>query len=262
MILALLLMVARAGLGADTGNPGADAEKAPESSAGNPILDVKLTPQSLPKNVKITNEVWASAKQLLDVRSKVGFPIMSFLSQSMIYENDQAQMNYLLLPNEDWLAYGYSKLVQNSRDRSFILTKENVIIEVVATRKELEAQLARILKADPVHYAKIRAGVLPQDWLILQERYLASNEVAELVHEFGIPMKGVIVQELMAGHSKLKVRYYSCGTSRAAEALVSRLSSEEKPLFTKMVLSSGVVVVMAESQSDELNSRIMSLVNW
>jgi len=250
------------GLGADAGNPDANANKAPGADAGNPILEVKLTPQSLPKNVKITNEVWASAKQLLGVRSKLGFPIISFLSQSMVYDNEQAQMNYLLLPNEDWLVYGYSKLAQNSGGKSFILTKGNTIVEVVATKKELEAQLASILKADAVHYAKIRIGVLPQDWTILQERYMPSNEVAELVHEFGIPIRAAIVQELMAGHSKMKVRYYNCGTLQGAENLVSRLSSEERPLFKQMVLSSGAVVVMAESQSDELNSRIMSFVNW
>lgn len=250
------------GLAADAGNPKANADKTLRPDAGNPILDVKLTPQSLPKNVKITNEVWASAKQLLGVRSKLGFPIISFLSQSMIYENAQAQLNYLLLPNEDWLGYGYSKLVQNSRDKSLILTKGNVIVEVVATQKQLEAELARILKADLVHYVKIRAGVLPQDWEILQERYLPTNEVAELARAFEVPVEGAIVQELLAGHSKTTVRYYNCGNSRAAEALVGRLSSEERPLFKQMVLSFGAVVVMAESQSDELNSRIMSLVQW
>ncbi len=237
------------------------AGKAFGAETDNPILQVKLTPESLPKNVTIAKEVWASAKQLLSARSKVGFPINALLSQSMIYENERAEMNYMLVPNEDWLGYGYSMLSHDAQ-RGFILTRGNVIVEVLATQKKLQDRLARLLKADAVHYVKVRAEALPQDWEIIQERYLPSNELSELVHTFGVPIQGAIVQEIMASHSNIEVRYYDCGTPQAAKTVANFLSSQERPFFTQIVSSSGPVVVKAESQSDELNSRIMSLVNW
>ncbi len=226
------------------------------------ISKVKLTQESLPPGMRIAQEVWASASQLLKIRTRVGFPIQALLSQAMLYENDQARVNYMAAPDEEWLNFGYSKLVETDGAKSFIFLKDNVIVQIAATTREFSDEVAHLFKADPVHYRKIRTDRLPKDWFLLGEGFLTGEEAQEYDRELGGQLESSLMQEFLANRMRIKVKYYECDTPRAADEIAQYIADKKSPGIKRTVEAQGAVVVVTESQNEELNRRAMSLVNW
>lgn len=232
------------------------------SEGEHAISKVKLTPESLPPGMRIAQEIWASTRQVLTVRMRVGFPIQALFNQTMLYENEQAKVNYMVASNEDWVNFGYSKLVETDGTRSFIFLKDNVIVQIAATTREFGDVVAHLFKADPLHYRKIRVDRLPKGWTLMNEGFLSREEAQEYERELGVQLESALVQEFITNRLKIRVRYYNCGTLRAAEDVVRYIAGKRRPLLKRTVESQGAVVVVAESQDEDLNDRAMSLVNW
>lgn len=237
--------------GATVGSPGERA-----------ISQVKLTPESLSPGMRIAQEIWASAQQVLSLRRRIGFPIQALLNQALLYENEQARVNYMATSNEEWLNFGYSKLVETDGTRSFIFLKDGVIVQIAATTREFADVVARLFDADPVHYRKIRSDRLPKDWILRSEGFFLSEEAQKYERELGVQLESALVQEFLANRSKVKVKYYNCGTPRAAASLAQYILDKKSTILKRTVEAQGAMVVVSESQDEDLNYRAMSLVNW
>jgi hypothetical protein len=221
-----------------------------------------LTPETIPPGMKIAQEVWASKKQLLQTRLRVGFPLNALLNQLIVYETEQAQVNYLVPPGRDWLEFGYSKLVNLDGKRSLIMTNGDVIEQVAATSEGMENVMVRLLDPDPIHQHKIRGHRLPKDWTLVNERLLEAEELGQYERMIGRPLRCGVLQEFVFGRELVRVWYYECNSGYAAEELARYLAGMEHSLYYRLVEWSGPIVAEVESQNERINEDAMSLVNW
>ena len=228
----------------------------------NAFSEVRLTQESLPHGMTIAREARVPQSQLLGIRVRIGFPLEAIFRQTMIYDNEQARINYMLLPDEKWLDFGYSKLIRMSSDRDLMLSKGKTIVQIAASTVELQDRIARLLEVDPLHYRKIRIHNLPQGWSQTSERYLPGKRLRRLDREPKEQIQSVLVQEFLAAHVKVKVIYYDCETPQAAEKVALLLEDERSRLVRWLIKSAGAIVVVAESQDEEVNQHILTLVNW
>jgi hypothetical protein len=226
------------------------------------ISKIMLTPASLPPGATVARELSASESQLIRVRTRIGFPLNALLNQTIIYENEQARVNYMVPSHEEWLDFAYSKLIRMDGERSFILSKGGVVVQIAATTREFEEKVARALKADILHYRKIKTGRLPEDWDLINERYLSREEVREVEQEIGGRVQSALMQEFIVERKEIRVEYYRWGSQREAESFTRHISHEKGGILMRQVESSGSVVVVVDSQIRELNERAMALVNW
>ncbi|MBI5117724.1 hypothetical protein HZA56_14700 [Candidatus Poribacteria bacterium] len=227
------------------------------------ISQVKLTADSLPQGMKITRETRASTSQVRNARVRIGFPLVALVNQSITYGQEQAKVNYMVPAGDEWLDFGYSKLVATDADKSLVITKNGVIVQLAATKKDLENKLARMLEPDPAHLLKIRADSLPGEWTLTGERYLPRREVAALEQKYGVRIQGIILQEFIVNRERAMLQYYSCESEDAAHYLSRRLATADtNSSLKRKVKSSESVVVVAESQDKQILNNILSQVNW
>ncbi|RJP74429.1 MAG: hypothetical protein C4532_02480 [Candidatus Abyssobacteria bacterium SURF_17] len=240
---------------------GSQAVLAESAGKANAISVVKLSEGALPLDMSIAREVWASPQELLRVRLRIGFPINALLNQTIVYVNQQAQVNYILPINADWLEFGYTKLVVSDGARSLILPKDGVIIQIAATTSQLQELVAHAFQADPIHYHKIRTTQLPEGWSLVTEEYLPKGNISELERNLNGKIRTALVQEFIVRRLQIKVKCFHCDSDRTAEELADLLNHRHNPIVKTTAESSGSVVVSAESQDEELNSAALALAN-
>jgi hypothetical protein len=233
-----------------------------QQQVANAITKIQLRQNALPEGMQIEQEVWASEEHLRRVRLRGGFPVSALLNQVVSRGEQKAQVNYLLIPGEDWLAMGYSNLTEAEGMKSLIFPKDSVLVQIAATTGDLEYQLARLVGADSLHFIKLRLGAVPPAWEIKVERAFLSTELGQLDYEVGVPVEAAIFQEFIAGHTTVEIQYFRCSDSEAALNLVQRLTAQCKP-FSKMLIGvGGPNVVVSQSQNEKLNTQVMNLVKW
>jgi len=241
---------------------GASRGAALGESEDDAITRMKLTQESLPSGMSIANEVWASKKQLLRRRMSMGLPLNAILNQAIIYDTDQAKVNYLAPPSEDWLEYGYATLNAADGFRSIVMTKDGIIVQVAATTRGFEDTIVDLLKPDLLQMYKLRIHRLPKDWIYVAERFLPGEELRRLEQAAGGRVKQAMIQDFIVNREEIVMRYYHCDSPQMAEQIAQQLAKKKTPLIKRLVELSGVVIVVADSQSPDLNERAMSLVNW
>ena len=135
MILSLFSLSPPAGaLGDSPGEPASDAK--PESVQTETIGDepddaisrLKFKPGSMPEDMEILNESWATRKQLIQKRQRVDFRLAALLSQTLAIEDEKAQINYMVLPDKGNVDFGYSKLAVDEGDKSMIFKKDGMLL--------------------------------------------------------------------------------------------------------------------------------------
>ncbi len=226
------------------------------------ISRVKLKEERLPLGMSIAKEVWASQKELLKKRMRIGLPLDGLLNQTIIYGADQARVNYLDPPSEEWLEFGYAHLIKTDGSRSLVATKDGVIVQIAVTSQGFENIIVRLLQPDLLHTYRIRTHRLPQDWVLIGEKFLQSDELRRLEHAAGVQIKQALMQEFIVSREEVVVKYYQTDTALAAEQLARQVAKKGTPLTKRSVHVSGVVIVAAESQSSDLNEAATALVNW
>ena len=242
--------------------PGYVSGEISETKGQDAIYRAKLAAESLPPGMSIVQEVLASKKQLLQRRIKIGFPLHALLNQTILYDTDQARVNYLALPSEEWLEFGYSKLISLDTNRSLILKKDDIVIQLAATTQELEEAVVRLLEPDLVQRYKIRLHRLPSDWKVMNERLSRSQELREIGKRADGRIQQGIVQDFIISREKLQIAYYDCGTENMAEHVARNLVKRKTSLIKRLVKISGAVVVVSDSQNPDLNEYAMAIVNW
>ena len=223
---------------------------------------VILKQESLPPGMSIKDEIWASRQQLLKRRISLGFPLHAILNQTIIYDTDQAKVNYLIPPSQDWLEYGYATLNAADGFRSVVMTKDGIIIQTAATTRGFEDVIINLLKPDLLQLYKIKTSRLPKDWVVIAERFMPEEEVRRLEQVAGGRVKQAIFQDFIVNRESIVMRYYYCDTPQVAEQVAKQVAKIKTPLIKRLVELAGVVVVAADSQSSDLNEYAMSLVNW
>lgn len=228
----------------------------------NAIVQVKLSAESLPPGMSVAKELWASTQQLLRTRLRIGFPLDALLNQTILYDSDQAKVNYMLPPGDGWLNLGYSKLIQMEGARNLILRKNGVIIQTAATSKELEDTLVHLLDPDPLQSLKIRIHRLPDNWVLNSERFLRDEELQALGQKTNERIQFAIAQEFMVNRKEIRVIYYYCDTEQAAEHVAQYHADTSKSMLKRLVRFLGSVVVVVDSQDSRLNENALALMNW
>jgi hypothetical protein len=226
------------------------------------IARIKLKKESLPSGMKIAHEVWASQKQLLKRRMSIGLPLRAILNQLIVYDTDQAKVNYLAPPGQDWLEYGYAALNDTDGYRSMVMTKDGIIVHVAATTPGFEDMIVALVKPDLLQLYKIRAHRLSRDWILIDEKFLAGEGLRRIEQGTSGRVMQAIVQYFIVNREEITVRYYHCDSPETAEHVAQKLVRKKTPLIKRSVELSGVVIVIADSQSPDLNERAMSFVNW
>lgn len=240
---------------------GLQAVLAQSVEKASAVSKVRLSEGALPLGMTIAREIWASPEELHRVRLRIGFPIDALLNQTIVYESEQAQVNYILPTNANWLQFGYTKLVLSDGARSFILTKDGVIIQIAATTSQLQELVAHAIQADPIHYHKIRTNQLPEGWNIVTEEYLKKGNVAEVEKYLSGEIQAALVQEFLVKRLQIKVKCYRCDSERTARELTAFFNQRYNSLVKTTAESSGPIVVSAESQDRELNNTALALAN-
>jgi hypothetical protein len=226
------------------------------------IAKIQLRQDALPEGLQVRHEVWASEENLRRVRLRGGFPVTALLNQLVSRGEEKAQVNYLLVPGEDWLAMGYSNLTEADGMKSLIFPKDSVLVQIAATAGDLEYQLARLIGADSLHFLKLRLGSVPPAWEIKGEKAFLPTELGQLQYEAGVPVEAAISQEFIAGHTTVEIQYFRVSDSETAVNLVRTLGAQNKP-FSKMLIGvGGPNVVVSQSQNEKLNTQVMNLVKW
>ena len=226
------------------------------------ISKVKLTQEKAPPSIRIEKETIASKEQLIRVRPKIGFPLTALLNQVIIYENDQAQVNYMGFTSGSWADFGYSRLIGAEGRKSLVFEKEGVLIQMVATTKELEDWLTLLLRIDRMQTLRIRFHRSPEDWSLMGERFLTEEELRQMEQKAGARIARGIEQDMMIRRNKVKVRYYECITEQSAEKVGEKLAERKRSIGKRLVRGSGSIVVAVDSSTQELNEYVMGFVNW
>ena len=226
------------------------------------ISKVKLTQESLSSNMKIAEEISATEDQILKIRMKMGFPLTALLNQVIIYDAHQAQVNYMAVPDEKWTYFGHSKLVSSEGRKSLIFEKNGVLIQMAATTEELEDRLVRLLRIDRLQTVKIKLHRLPEDWALMNDRFLKEEDLRGLEQRSGARIRRGIVQDMIINRRKVEIGYYDCGTEQSAELVGQNLANSAKSMVKRLVTGSGPIGVLVESSSAELNEYVMAFVNW
>ncbi|MBI4830270.1 MAG: hypothetical protein HY801_01675 [Candidatus Lindowbacteria bacterium] len=226
------------------------------------IAEIKLAPASLPQGMTITRETRASQQQLLNARIRLGFPLIALVNQTLARGEERAKVNYMLPVGEEWFDFGYSKLVATDGTKSLVMTKSGVIVQLAATTKDLEDELARLLAPDSLHLLKIKVRDLPEDWIFTGERYLPHQELAALERKVGGQIQSALFQEFMVSREKVKMKYYNCGSQKSAEDTRRHIANERNLYVSQNVKVSGATVVVAECQDDRVSEEALSLINW
>lgn len=226
------------------------------------ISRVKLRAESLPESMKIATEVQATQQQLLSARKKVGFPLTTLLNQSISYEDHQVRVNYMALPDESWVDYGYSKLAQTEGHKSIILKKDGVLIQMVASTKELEDWILLLLKMDKLQLYRIRFHRSPKDWVLVTERFLRADELKKIEQRSGEEIRQGMIQDMVIKRNKVKIQYFDCGTERSAERVGEDLAKAKTSITKRLARGYGPIVVTVDSSSKSVNQFVLSYMNW
>lgn len=238
------------------------AHGAPGEIISEQIAKLKLAGGALPEGLAITQEVWATSEQLGKARLRMGFPVLSLLNQILSSPDGQAQVNYLSVPDESWLALGYSNLIEADGKKSLIFVKNSAIIQIAAATTDLETQIARLLGIDPIYFTKLSMRDVPSTFELIREKVYLSNDLGQFSHEVGLPVEAALSQELNAGHTNMMIRYFRCGDPLASVDLVRKMAEGKKPLRKMLIGLCGKLVVVIESQNEDVNERVMSLVRF
>jgi hypothetical protein len=228
----------------------------------NPVSRVKITKEHLSPGMEIAEEVWATDAQLTRKRMRMGFPLNALLNQAIIYGAEQATVNYLAVPGEDWLQYCYTKLIGTDGLRSLVLRKGDIIIQMAASTRDLEDTIVRVLKPDPLQGYKIRINHLPKEWACAREEFLPADEMRSLERRTEARIEQGLVQEFVVNRETVTMRYYHSETPAMAERVARQLAGKKTSLIERQVQLSGTVIVVSESQNPDLIERAMRLVNW
>ncbi len=226
------------------------------------ISRIKLTPEKLPHGMEISNEIRASKQQLFGARLKIGFPLKTLISQTLIYDNMQAKINYMTLPTEEWFVVGYSKLTALDGAKTLVLSKGNILLQITTQSREFEDRIIDVLEADPLHSHKMRINRMTTGWTIRGEKFQRGSNLVELEQDIGSQLESTLEQEFLAGRKSLKISYYNCGSEHLAPIVAEYLASKRNPIMKRLVKYSGTLVAMAESQDKGLNEYALSFVNW
>ena len=223
---------------------------------------VRLTAETLPEGMEITEEIRATPSQVLDAQKKLGFPLTAVLNQTITYREQQARVNYMAIPTESWLSFGYSKLMKDGGANSMALAKGLTLIQMVATTKDLEDRLLVLLEVDLFQTQKIRFHRTPQKWSLLKERFLTESEFAELELKSGGRIRAAIEQEMIVRRTTITVTYLDCRTEQSADRIGKALAREDNQVTKRLVRGYGPIVVYVDSSNSELNEHVLAYLNW
>ncbi len=240
----------------------APARAEEKEGAGDAFSGVRLTAESLPEGMEITEGIRATDRQVLNARRKIGFPLTAVFNQTISYRGHQARVNYMAVPTDVWVEFGYSKLMGYDGHRSMVMAKGRTLIQLVATTKELEDRLILLLEVDQLQTHKIRFHRTPSKWLLLRERLLAEEEYAELELKAGRRIRGALEQKMIINRTAIKVTYLDCRTEQSADRVGRVLAKKDNPVVKRLVRSYGPIVVYADSSNSKLNERVLERLNW
>jgi hypothetical protein len=233
-----------------------------QQQEGDPISSVKLKADTLPDGFEITAEVRATKSQLYKTRQKIGFPLTALHNQKISYEGHQARVNYMALPKEEWVNFGYSKLMQSEGYKGMIMVKDGVLIQMVTSTKELEDWLILLLGIDRLQTHKIRRHRIPPGWTFEGEGFLVPEDIGKMERESRGTIRQGLQQEIIVGRTAVRILYLDCITQKSADLVGRNRSRKGNVLEKRLVKGYGPIVVVVDSGSDDLNRQILTHMNW
>ena len=228
----------------------------------DPFEGVRLKAESLPEGMEIVEETHATTDQIIDARATLGFPLTAVFNQTITYRDNLARVNYMAIPTQSWVDFGYSKLMKDDGAKSMALPKGQTLIQMVATTKELEDRLIALLGVDQLQAHKIRFHRTPSKWTLLKERIIPEDEFVELELESGGRIRGALEQEMVISRATITVTYLDCRTERSADRIGKALAREDSQVTKRLVRGYGSMVVYADSSSAKLNEHVLDYLNW
>ena len=233
-----------------------------QQEIGDAISRVKLKVDSLPDGFEITTEVRATKSQLYKTRRKIGFPLAALHNQTITYEGHRARVNYMALPNENWVGFGYSKLMKSEGHKGMVMIKDGVLIQMVTSKRELEDWLILLLGIDRIQTHKIRFHRFPQGWSLDNERFLSLEEIEEVEQQSGGKIRQGLQQKIIVNRTSVKIMYFDCITLRSADLVGRELAGKRNAVEKRLVKGYETIVVAVDSTNAELNSQLLTHMNW
>ena len=233
-----------------------------QQEIGDAISRVKLKVDSLPDGFEIATEIRATKNQLYMTRQKIGFPLAALHNQQITYEGHQARVNYMALPSENWVGFGYSKLIKSEGQKGMVMIKDGVLIQMVTNKRELEDWLILLLGIDRIQTHKIRYHRFPESWSLKNERFLSLEELEELEQQSGGKIRQGLQQEIIVNRIGVKIMYFDCITQGSADIVGRKLAGERNTVEKRLVKGYETIVVVVDSTSADLNNQMLTHMNW
>jgi hypothetical protein len=239
-----------------------ELQKEAQKELDDAISRVKLKADSLPDGFEITSEVRATKSQIYKVRTKIGFPLATLLNQKIICEGYQARLNYMALPNESWVSFGYSRLMKSEGQKGMVMVKNGVLIQMMAPNKELEDLLILLLRIDRLQTHKLRFHRFPEGWILDSERFLTREELGELEQQSDGTILQGLLQEIIVNRTRVNIMYFDCKTQQSADLVGRTLDAQRNRIEERVVKGYGSIVVAVDSTNADLSRQMLSHMNW
>ena len=170
-------------------------------------------------------------------------------------ERNRAQINYVLCHSEQDAVYLLSQMVEIVGRQNVILQKNKLIVEVIATKPEIQKEVVIMLNVSNVQKRKLNCATLPKNWKLVREISMTESELQKFAQKMEVPVDEVVNQFFLINRARVQVNYIGCRSESDAAKVFTKLNAmtgKVNTILQKDTIVLEVISATAESKDEVL----------
>jgi len=217
------------------------------SASGQTSLDeVKL--KEMPEGWIVASEFPVPQEKVGQFEVKFAAVIDEMFNQFLAVNNGEQgriQINYVLCHSVQDTAYVLRQMVEMVGQWNVVLQKDTVVIEIIATKRQLQKEVIAMLNVSNLQKRKLSSATLPGNWKFVREISMAGGELQGFSEKITVPVTEVVNQFFLVDRKRVQVNYIACQSDSDAEQAYARLNDMTGKVNTILKKDSIVLEVIA-----------------
>ena len=231
-------------------------------AAFSSIDDVRLT--TFPDNWVVTSEFEVAKEKIEEFEIRFAAAIEGMVNQLIAVSDSGAnkiQINYVLCRTDRDAGFVLRQMVELAGLRNVFLKNDNIVIEIIGTNNQLKKEVVEMSNVSDLQKRKFTSVTLPDNWKIVREISMTSEELKGFSEVVTVPVAEVINQFFLIDRERVQLNYIACDSDADADKVYDKLT-EMIGKVNKVVKKGSVVFEIISAAPEVKDSVVKQLDNF